>query len=291
MTLREAHARAFSQLYASPPLRENALRDAALLLAVALDIPRTALLAHPDRPVTPEQEVAFQALIDRRLTNEPIQYIVGSWEFFGFEILLTPAVLIPRQSTEDLVEAALAELKPEAAASSTPLRIVDIGTGSGIIAIALALHLPNAEITAVDLSTDALEVAAKNAAKNKVADRIRFLPSDLLTGLPPNEPSYDAVISNLPYVPEIDRPHLHAQVRDHEPHLALFGGPDGLDLYRRFLPQARAALKPNGLLGLEMGYRHRDAMVELLADWNNLRIVDDLQQIPRAALARKPTAA
>jgi release factor glutamine methyltransferase len=288
MTLREAHARAFSQLYASKPLRESALRDATFLLVHSLQIPQTTFLAHPDRIVTPGQQAAFDALVARRLANEPIQYIVGSWEFYGLDFFLTPAVLIPRPATEILVEAVLSELQPEAATSPTPLRIADIGTGSGIIAIALAHHLPNAEITAVDLSAAALEVAAQNAARHHLSHRIRFLQSDLLNGLPPNEMPYDAIVSNLPYIPSDDRERLHAQVRDHEPHIALFGGPDGLDLYRQFLPQARAALKPNGLLGLEMGYKHATAMAELLADWTSLRIVDDLEQIPRAALARKP---
>lgn len=289
MTLREAHARAFSQLYASKRLRESALRDATFLLIHSLQIPQTTFLAYPDRIVSPEQQAAFDALVARRLANEPIQYIVGSWEFYGLDFYLTPAVLIPRPATEILVEAVLAELQPEAAASPSPLRIADIGTGSGIIAITLAHRLPNTEITAADLSEAALEVAAQNAARHHLSSRIRFFQSDLLSGLPPNEPPYDAIVSNLPYVPSGYRERLHPQVRDHEPHLALFGGPDGLDLYRQFLPQARAALKPNGLLGLEMGHKHATSIAELLADWASLRIVDDLEQIPRAALARKPS--
>jgi release factor glutamine methyltransferase len=116
---------------------------------------------------------------------------------------------------------------------------------------------------------------------------MRFLESDLLTGLPAGGPAYDAIVSNLPYIPEVDRERLHAQVRDHEPQMALFGGPDGLDVYRRYLPQAWAALKPGGLLGLEMGYKHSEAIRGLLADWSEVRILDDLEGIPRAALARK----
>ena len=288
MTLREAHASAFSQLHASPTLRQSALQDATFLLVHSLKVPQTALLAHPDLPLTPEQEVAFQGLIDRRLANEPIQYIVGGWEFYGLEFLLTPAVLIPRPSTEILVEAVLSELQPEAVAGPLPLRIADIGTGSGIIAIALAHRLPNARITAVDLSPAALEVAAQNAARHNLSSHIRFLPSDFLSGLPPDDPPFDAIVANLPYVPSTDLDTLHPQVRDHEPHLALFAGSDGLDLYRRFIPQAFAALLPNGLLAIEIGYNQRDAIAALLTDWKQVRIVEDLEQIPRAALARKP---
>jgi release factor glutamine methyltransferase len=289
MTLREALTRATDQLYQNPALRPDALPDAALLLRHALGISKATLVANPDRTITLDQQAAYQAIILRRLTNEPIQYIVGSSEFYGLDFHLTPAVLIPRPATEILVEAVLSELTPEAAASPAPLRIADIGTGSGIIAITLAHHLPNAHFTAVDLSTTALEVAARNAARHNLTSRIRFFQSDLLSNLPPNEPPYDAIVANLPYIPSADLTTLHPQVRDHEPHLALFAGPDGLDLYRQFLPQARAALKPNGLFGLEMGYSHAPAMAALLADWTSLRIVDDLEQIPRAALARKPS--
>jgi release factor glutamine methyltransferase len=288
MNLREAQAYGYSTLYANKVLRDFALWDAKQLLMHTLQISRAQLLAHHEDVLTPGQQESYQALIYRRLNHEPIQYIVGAWEFYGLEFALTPAVLIPRPATEGLIEAVLSELQPEAVAAGRPLRIVDVGTGSGIIAVSLAVHLPTAQITALDLSPGALEVAAANASRHRVADRIRFLQSDLLAGLPSGEPRYDAVVANLPYIPQVDSARLHPQVRDHEPHLALFGGPDGLDLYRRFLPQARAALKPNGLLGLEMGYKHDAAITELLAGWNHFHIVPDLEGIPRAALARNP---
>jgi release factor glutamine methyltransferase len=165
--------------------------------------------------------------------------------------------------------------------------ILDVGTGSGAIAIALATHLPHAHITAVDISAEAHEVAAANAATHGLSARIRFLQSDLLTALAPTE-AFDAIVSNPPYVPTTDRSTLHPQVRDHEPAAALFAGHDGLDLYRRLIPQARAALKPNGLLALEIGHGQRDAIAALLNGWDELHFVDDLQQIPRVVLARKP---
>ena len=202
---------------------------------------------------------------------------------------------------------------------------MDVGTGSGAIAIALAHHLPHAHITATDISPAALEVAAANAARHHLTNRIHFLASDLLATIPPDTASevassrpehriamrsgetpafafdapgspagglgplgWDAIVSNPPYVSTADRSTLHPQVRDHEPAIALFAGPSGLDIYRRLIPQAHAALKPNGLLALEIGHGQHDAVAALLADWQALRFVDDLQHIPRVALARKP---
>jgi release factor glutamine methyltransferase len=263
-------------------LRADVARDAAALLLHALGVSRAELLANPDRALTPAQQSAFEAHIRRRLANEPIQYILGEQEFYGLTLRVTAAVLIPRPETEHLVEAVLAELDP-----SHPLRILDVGTGSGAIAIALATHLPHAHITAVDISAEAHEVAAANAATHGLSARIRFLQSDLLTALAPTE-AFDAIVSNPPYVPTTDRSTLHPQVRDHEPAAALFAGHDGLDLYRRLIPQARAALKPNGLLALEIGHGQPDAIAALLNGWDELHFVDDLQQIPRVVLARKP---
>ena len=283
MTLREALTRATRQLDASPDLCVGAARDAALLLRHVLGISHAAQLAEPERELTPAQQAAFDAMVLRRLANEPIQYITGEQEFYGLALGVTPAVLIPRPETEQLVEAVLAELD-----STQPLRILDVGTGSGAIAIALAHHLPRAHVTAVDLSAAALEVAASNAARHGLTNRIRFVQSDLLDALPPGELPFDFIVSNPPYVPTADRGSLHPQVRDHEPAAALFAGPDGLDVYRRLIPQARAALRPNGILALEIGQGQREAVAALLADWNELRFLDDLQQIPRVALARRP---
>ena len=285
MTLREALTSATRQLDASPGLRANAARDTALLLRHVLGISHAEQLADPEREFTPEQQATFDALLLRRLANEPIQYITGEQEFYGLTLRVTPAVLIPRPETEHLVEAVLAELN-----LAQSLRILDVGTGSGAIAIALAFHLPNAQITAVDLSAAALEVAAANTARHALAGRIRYLKSDLLDAFPPDEAPFAAIVSNPPYVPAADRASLHPQVRDHEPAAALFAGPDGLDIYRRLIPQARAALQPNGLLALEIGHGQSEAIASLLSGWKELRFLDDLQHIPRIALARKPQA-
>jgi len=285
MTLREALTSATRQLDASSGLCADAARDAALLLRHVLAISHAAQLAEPERELTNAQQATFDALILRRIANEPIQYITGEQEFYGLTLRVTPAVLIPRPETEHLVEAVLAELN-----LAQSLRILDVGTGSGAIAIALAFHLPNAQITAVDLSAAALEVAAANTARHALAGRIRYLKSDLLDAFPPDEAPFAAIVSNPPYVPAADRASLHPQVRDHEPAAALFAGPDGLDIYRRLIPQARAALQPNGLLALEIGHGQSEAIASLLSGWKELRFLDDLQHIPRIALARKPQA-
>jgi release factor glutamine methyltransferase len=282
MTVREAIAWAAEQLSASQHLRSDAYRDAARLLLHTLGISRAQLLANPEDTLSPEQYVSFERLIARRITHEPIQYITGEQEFFGLPLRVTPAVLIPRPETEHLVEAVLARLD-----RSAPLAIVDIGTGSGAIAIALASHLPAARVIATDISPAALEVAVENAARNHVADRIRFIESDLLEALAPDAP-FDAVVSNPPYVAFADGKDLHPQVRDFEPATALFATGNGLDVYRRLIPQAHAVLKPNGILALEIGEGQQTAIAEFLSPWNEVRFLADLQQIPRVALARKP---
>jgi release factor glutamine methyltransferase len=281
MTLREALTRAASQLDQNPDLRADAVRDAALLLRHALGISHAALLANPEHTVSLDEQAAYQRLILRRLTNEPIQYITGEQEFYGIALRVSLAVLIPRPETEHLVEAVLQELPRDGA-----LRILDVGTGSGAIAIALAQHLLNAQITAVDFSAAALEVAAANAAWYGLAERIRFVESDLLGGLGTEE-AFDVVVSNPPYVAIGDREALHPQVRDYEPAEALFAGTDGLEVYRRLIPQAWGGLRPGGLLALEIGHGQREALAGLMAGWDAVRFVDDLQGIARVVLARK----
>lgn len=282
MNVREAIGTAAERLSNSEYLRADAHRDAAMLLQHSLGISRAQLLADPYRALTPEQYASFVVLIERRVANEPIQYITGEQEFFGLPLRVTPAVLIPRPETEHLVEAVLSEHH-----SSSRVRIVDVGTGSGAIAIALAEHLRSAEIIATDISPSALEIAAENAARNVVGDRIRFVESDLLEAIAADEP-FDAIVSNPPYVAFSDGKEMHPQVRDFEPAIALFATGNGLDIYRRLIPQARVALKTSGLLALEIGHGQRDAVAELLAGWKDVRFIADLQQIPRVALATKP---
>lgn len=280
MTVRQAHLEATHHLSAQPGLREHASRDAGRLLLHVLHLPRTALHAHPGMLLSPEQAAHLQLLIERRLTHEPIQYILGEQEFYGLPFHVTPATLIPRPETELLVEAVLDRL----ATVSAP-RIVDVGTGSGAIAIALAHHRPDAHLLALDLSPTALAIAGTNAHRNGVAGRIVFRESDLLAALPHDFHPH-AIVSNPPYIPEPDRATLDPQVRDHEPATALFAGPDGLALYRRLIPEARHALAANGLLALELGFGQQDALAGLLTGWDAVEFLNDLQAIPRVALAR-----
>src|ERR1700722_16591438 len=197
MTLRQAITNAAAEMAANPHLSEHAHRDAELLLLHTLQISRVTLIAYPDRDLTPAQDALYQSAIKRRLQLEPIQYITGEQEFYGLRFHVSPAVLIPRPETEHLVEAVL-KLLP----ADKPLNLADIGTVSGGIAIAPASHLPPAEITALDISTDALTVAAANARRHNVAGRIRFLQSDLLSALNHEAGIFDALVSNPPYVSE-----------------------------------------------------------------------------------------
>jgi release factor glutamine methyltransferase len=283
MTLRDALVTATARLRDVPALRDEAAEDSTLLLLHILGISRAALLTGYDRTLTPGEQTAYLAAITRRLTHEPVQYITGEREFYGLPFAVTPAVLIPRNLTEHLVDAVLAELTPY----HHPWRIADVGAGSGAIAIALASHLPHAIIAALDNSPTALSLVAENAIRNNVAARVRCIESNLLESLA-GEPPLDAIVSNPPYIPQSDLGSLAPQVRDFEPHAALFAGPDGLEIYRRLIPQAHAALKPNGLLALEIGPGQREAIATLLTGWNNLRFILDFDQTPRIALARKP---
>jgi release factor glutamine methyltransferase len=283
MTLREALTVAAAKLANDPHLRDTASRDAELLLLHTLQISRITLIAHPNTELKPTQRTAYENAIARRLRHEPIQYITGQQEFYGLGFHVSPAVLIPRPETEHLVEAVL-NLLP----SNQPVKIADIGTGSGAIAIALAIHLPKAAITALDISIEAIAVAHRNADTHKVANRIKFLQSDLLNALDREAETFDAIVSNPPYVAESDRDTLHPQVRDHEPDTALFAGKTGIDIYRRLIPQAHNALKPRGLLALEIGHGQQEALTTLLSGWHNISFINDLQQIPRVAIALRP---
>ena len=236
LTVREALTRATGQLSAHPDLRPTALPDATLLLLGTLELDRTGLLAHPERPVDRDAQARYQRLLERRLAFEPVQYILGRQEFYGLALRVTPAVLIPRPETEVLVETVIAELPHD-----LPLRIVDVGTGSGAIAIAVATALPKASLMAIDLSAEALAVARGNAATHAVEGRIRFVESDLLSRLAGEVP-YDAILSNPPYISSHEAPALHPQVREYEPAQALFAGPTGLEAYERLIPPGTGAI-------------------------------------------------
>jgi release factor glutamine methyltransferase len=334
MTLREALQIAEVQLRAGlHPAR--ARLDAEALLLHLTGKSRAWLLTHAADPFGGCTATQFAALLQRRLTGEPIQYITGTCEFYGLPFRVTRDVLIPRPETEHLVESAIQLLMSAPSMSSaaggrhgwesnepqhhtpsstpelgapgldsetwestvltpaalisarhnSPAQILDVGTGSGAIAIALAHHLPHTRITATDLSPAALALARENAQRNQVVERIRFLHGDLLA--PVAGERFNLIVSNPPYVPASDRDTLDPEVRDHEPHAALFAGDDGLAVYRRLIPAAFVALVPGGWLLLEIGYGQSESVSALcaVAGFHRIATTPDLQGIPRVVAA------
>jgi release factor glutamine methyltransferase len=283
MTISSAIQQASKRLADSAARGDHRL-DAETLLMSVLGRDRAYLYAHPELELSCGELTKYHDALTRRATGEPLQYITGHQEFWGLDLQVTPAVLIPRPETEHAVEVAL-----EIARGSDSPRVVDVGAGSGCIALALASELPHASIEAVDISTDALEVARANAIRLGLSEQVRFRQSDLLEIFLESGSSFDLVVSNPPYVGESEADKLQIEVRQHEPHRALFGGAEGLDIYRRLIPQAQQVLKPNGWLVMEIGYSQEQAIRDLLSDWEQVRSVPDLQGIPRVMVAsRKP---
>jgi release factor glutamine methyltransferase len=256
-------------------------RDAERLLEHVLGCHQTALLTYPERTLSDDEAEQFDRLVERRLVSEPMQYLTGEQEFFGLRFEVSPAVLIPRPETEHLVEAVLERFAREQA-----VRIVDVGTGSGAIAVALAHALPHSRVTAVDLFPAALEVARRNAERHGVIHRLALLTSDLLAGV--DGADFDAVVANPPYIAAGEV--LEPQVANYEPHSALYAGRTGLEIYERLIPQAARALKPGGWLMLEIGYGQSPAVRNLMDGWAGVTLVADLQGIPRVVLGQKQSA-
>ena len=229
------------------PLSETARLEAEVLLAHIFQKPRTWVLAHPEVELTAAQQNELEQNTARRQKGEPLPYILGHWEFYGLDFLVSPAVLIPRPETELLVERALEWLRNHPGCC----KLADIGTGSGCIAIVLAANLPGAQVSASDISLQALEVAQRNAAIHRVTQRINFVQADLLN-MPEDHCAmpFDLIAANLPYIPRHTL--LNLPVYHTEPSLALNGGEDGLDLIRRLLEQAPRCLSPQGCLLLEI---------------------------------------
>ena len=283
MTLREALTEAAATIDR---------REAETLLAHLLFRDRAWLIAHADADISTALLHSYRALIARRTAREPIQYLTGQQEFYGLNLRVTPDTLIPRPETEQLVEAVLDWIA--ARPSLRDPHILDIGTGTGAIALALASKLPTASLTATDLYPAALAIAEQNAARFGLTHRIAFLQSDLLASdILQSFAPFDIIVSNPPYVSLYEAATMPDEVLHHEPHTALFAGTDGLDVYRRLLPAAHAALKPEGLLALEFGYGQRDALRALFdkptnGPWQDLAFLNDYAKIPRIALATHP---
>lgn len=257
--------------------------NAETLLMFVLGVNRAYLYAHPERELTSEEQTGYDDVIAQRSTGMPSQYITGHQEFWGLDFVVTPAVLIPRPETEHLVEAVL-----ELAGGMPAPRIVDVGTGSGCIALALAHELKSAEVFAVDLSADALEIARANAARLQLDGRVKFVQSNVLEALAGCR-DFDFVISNPPYVGKNEADKVQRSVFEFEPRMAVFSGESGLDVIRPLIEEAHAALKPGGWLAMEIGYSMRDMVLTLLSPtmWDDVRVLPDLQGIPRVIAARR----
>ena len=255
-------------------------REAASLLAYAVKREPSFLIAHPEYELSAAESAAFESVLARRETREPFQYITGKQEFWGMDFNVAPGVLIPRPETEILVEAAIEVLRPLQRPS-----FVEAGVGSGCISISILHSIPTSSATATDLSDTALALAAANAQKLGVADRLELQRSDLFSGV---TGKFDLLVSNPPYIPDGDVRELQAEVRDFEPHSALAGGPDGLDIVRRIVADARHILRSCGVLMLEIG-AGQSAAVEQMFDldiWEMPGIKYDLQAIARVITAR-----
>lgn len=260
--------------------------DAELLMAHVLGCDRTHLYMDLDRPLSTEEVDAFRALLRRRGHREPLAYITGSRGFWTLDLEVDARVLVPRPETELLVEAALKGLAhdPDAA-----WRIVDVGTGSGALALALASEFPHAQVLAIDLSTDALEVARANADRLGLRDRVRFVRGDLLGPLEGREACVDLVVSNPPYISHEECPDLAPEVRDFEPAMALFADQRGLALIERLLPAAARVLTADGTLLVEHGWQQGEAVRALAQPcFAEVTTLPDLQGHPRALQARRP---
>src|SRR5713226_6615887 len=305
---------------------------AELLLLYVLGRDRTWLYAHPEEQVSSVDVERFFALIARRANGEPTQHLTGKQEFWGLEFEVTPDVLIPRPETEHVIEVALDRLAVrelragrKQTLTGEGLQIADIGTGSGCIAIALAKDLPGATIYATDISSAALSVAQRNAARHSVSDQIHFTESNLLDGFidraaanagpsavvaqhaapqlatdassTPRQspvtshqsPLFDLIVSNPPYIGRREAATLMREVRDHEPEIALYGGEEGYELYADLITQAAAHLKPGGILALELGHNSLPAVQPLLDAplWTNVGATNDLAGIPRVIAAER----
>jgi release factor glutamine methyltransferase len=259
--------------------------EAQLLLGVALGLTRLDVLRGPGSPVTDVQRLRFKKLVDQRVARVPLAYLRGTQEFYGLEFEVSPDVLVPRPETELLVEYAVEALSGQPGAT-----LVDVGTGSGCIAVVASVHLPNARAIAIDRSGEALKVALRNAHRHGMAARIQFVCGDMLDAI--RGAHAEMIVSNPPYIPSKEVDQLQPEVRDHEPRLALDGGTTGLDFHTRLIAGARRVLKPGGWIGIEVAMGQAPTVLELLtnAGFRNVRAKKDLAGIERMVTGQWITA-
>ncbi len=260
---------------------------AELLLMHVLSRDRAWLYAHPENQLNAAQADAFLALTNKRAAGTPTQYLTGHQEFWGLDFEVTPDVLIPRPETEHVVEVALARVGESRRGES--LRVADVGTGSGCLAVTLAKELPNAEIFATDISSAAIAVASRNAARHGLANRISFAECNLLEGVREHAP-FNIIVSNPPYISRNAAQSLPIEVREHEPEIALFAGDDGLKIYAPLIAQAATHLPEGGLLVLELGYNSFEPVGNLLEShcgWTRVSATQDLAGIIRVISATR----
>ena len=262
--------------------REEAALDAEVIARHVLDCDRATFLIRARDPLPSAFDRLFEDLVQRRLAREPVAYIIGHKEFWGLEFEVTPAVLIPRPETEFIIEESLAELPARDAVH----RIIDVGTGSGCLAIALAIEFSAAHVFATDSSAAALEIAGRNCSRHNVTNRVSLVHANLLHGL---VDAADLIVSNPPYVPDSDAPRLQPEVARYEPQSALFAGDDGLEIIRRLLAASSGHLADGGRLIIEFGLGQEADVREAArrAGWTVDRVRRDLQGIPRVAVLRR----
>lgn len=264
--------------------KDNPRLDAEVLLAHVLKKDRTALYRDLDEQLEPSEIQSYRKFLRERAKGKPLAYIINNREFMSLDFFVDERVLIPRPETEIMVEAILQHSK-----GKEPL-IVDVGTGSGAIAISLANNLAKGKILALDISLEALAIARNNSERHQVGDRIEFVQSDLLEALPQQYLGQVAwIAANLPYVPEVDKDTLQTEVKDFEPHLALFGGKDGLDLYRRLIPQAAEFLSPQGYLICEITPGQGEMLLGMFSEeaWFSGKIICDFAGLERFVLVQR----
>ena len=278
MTIREIllkYSKQLEEISSTPRL------DVEILLQKALgDVDRLYIHLNLEKFLSEEEENLFLKLINERLNNRPIAYIVGNREFMGLDFYVQEGVLIPRPDTEILVEEVI-----EIGNNKGEIEILDIGTGSGAITVSLAKYLDNANLTSVDISDIALEVGKKNAISNNVDNKIEFIKSNLFTEIDKDK-KFDVIVSNPPYIRKKDVQNLESQVKDFEPYTALEGGEDGLDFYRKITEQAKLYLKENGVLAYEVGHDQSEDVSKLMKinGYTNIYTKKDLQGIDRVVI-------